>query len=589
MLTLSIHEINTKQKAYIFYIKKYWDFQKLITVSCFPSLFLFLLFVGCKKKDSPTSLSPPATISDSTFEITTVIETDINDCDIAYQITSPEGESFSNVKLHWSTNSDFSKGDSFLISNSVTGQIIQKYSLKRLKQSTNYFTRLSLTYKNKTFFSTAKEFKTDTLMLLDFPTSLSREVSSEIKSNFKEVSARNDSSTKIYLNDILCTIPFTNGEITQFIPPSTLVSKKYALKFQRNGISVQAPDSIELLKGKWTVITSPVFPLAPRFSENGIGFYGSCFSEEKGYIIPGNYFHQIPYGDANFGRPGHILEFDGTTNQWTNIPGDPMCFETPVCHYANNAIYVLNGWTATIYDGDYQKIKRVLKFDLNTLKWETLDSLPYSSIDNMVSFQYNNEFFIGMGADENNRSTYCGYPQQSKKFWKYSPTANSWIQLADFPGNHDFNQSYPTAFTIGSKAYVFYGAIPVGDQPLVTTNFREELWQYDMVNNIWTQLNLPATGGPPPGEKYQIFSYNGKAYFISAQKRDLFSYYYGYTLKTPCLEFDPSDGSFKKISTSNNLGIMKLIFRKGNQFFFQTDAFGYTENIPNKTLLLTLE
>lgn len=571
---------------------KYFEFKKPTINSYLISVILFFLVFGCKKKDSvnpssPNPTSPPITIADSTFQIIITTKIDINDFDIAYQIKPPQGENFSDVKLYWSTGTNFDLSDSIIISNSVAGLINDKYSLRRLKQTTNYFTRLSLTYKNKKFYSAQKEFRTDTLKLLDFPTSLSREVWSSIKSNFKVSSTTSDTSTRIYLDNVLCPIPFTNGEISQFIPPSTLISKKYSLKFERNGISVQVPDSIEVLKGKWSEISHPIFPLAPGYSENGLGFYGSCYSNQKGYIIGGLYFREIPFGNPNYGRPGHILEFDGATNQWTKkIPTNPMYFENPICHYANNSIYVLGGFLTDI-GGGKARIPRMLKFDLNTLTWMILDSLPYTSNINLVSFEFNNEFYVGIGADPNN--TCCGgIPLQSKKFWKYNPNTNSWTQLADFPGNHEFNQNYPTAFSIGSKAYVFYGAIPIGD-PFNPTSYRQELWEFDPGTNVWAQLNLPSEGGPPLGEKYQIFSYNNKAYFITAQKRTLYSYYYGYSLQTPCLEFDPVNGSFKKISLGNNLDIMKLVFRTGSKFYFQSDALGYIENIPNKTHLLTIE
>jgi N-acetylneuraminic acid mutarotase len=476
-----------------------------------------------------------------------------------------------------------------LVADSVTGMLNDKRTLKRLKQSMNYYARISINYKTKTFYSPSTEFRADTLRLLEFPEFLSRGVWASVKSNFRQSTFTNDTSTRIYLNSFVCTIPFTNGETTQFVPPSTLPSGKYALWFERNGISVKAPDSVEVLKGHWSELTPPEIPLAPGFSENGLGYYGSCFSDQKGYIIPGHYFRQIPYGDPNFGRPGHILSFDGLSGQWSKlIPNNPMYFETPICQFTNNSIYVLGGWTTDMYNANIQRIQEMLRFDLNTSNWIKLDSLPYPSVFNLVSFEFNNEFYVGMGADMNNLSQCCGLPLPSKKFWKYNPQTNTWTRLADFPGQHEYNQNNPTAFTIGSKAYVFYGAIPVGD-PIITTDFRQELWEYDPENNTWSQISLPSIGAPPAGEKYQIISHNGKAYFLTAQKHDLFSYYYGFTLKTPCLEFDPTNNSFRRISTTNNLGILKLIFKKDNNFYFQADAFGYTDNIPNKTYLLTLE
>lgn len=554
-------------------------------------LFFLLHIIACKKTETvlPTPL-PSFKIADSTFKIVGITQIDINDFDISYLVNPPVGDTLTNLKLFWSQNADFSSSDSVILSSNVSGTLDAKHSIKRLKQATNYFARLSFMHKSKLYYSQPKEFKTDSLKLLRYPSLISRMVYTDLQSNFKQtISTTVDTSTKIYLDNILCTVTFTDGTTTQFYVPTSLPSKKYSLKFERNGISVIAPDSIELLMGKWSEITPPPIPLL-GFPDNGIGFYSSCFSNEKGYIVPGTYFRQIqlPPTDPNYGRPGYILEFNDATSQWTKkTPTNPMYFDAPICHYANNAIYVISGATVAITNGDYKRIQRMLKFDLSTLTWVVLDSLPYTEIINMVSFEFNNEFYIGLGADGNNLDN-NGIPLQSKKFWKYNPNSNTWTKLPDFPSTHAFNQNNPTAFVVGNKAYVFYGAIPIGNQ-FEQLNFRQELWEFDLTRNVWSQLNLPANGGPPIGEKYQIISYNNKAYFLTAQRSVLFLNRYGYQLQSPCLEFDPLTMSFKKISTTNNLGILKLVFRKGNQFVFQTDAFGYTEDNPNRTFKLILE
>jgi hypothetical protein len=207
---------------------------------------------------------------------------------------------------------------------------------------------------------------------------------------------------------------------------------------------------------------------------------------------------------------------------------------------------------------------------------------------NLVSFEYNGEFYIGMGADLDSTTACCGLPLPSRKFWKYNPNLNTWTRLADFPGSLENNQNYPTAFTIDSKAYVFYGAIPMGNVNM-TTDFSQQFWEYNLLSNSWSQLSLPASGGPPPGEKYQIFSYNGKAYFVTAQRYVFSGVFYEYQLQVPMLEYDPLSETFKKFSFTNSYDIMKLVYRKGNIFYFQADALGYTSEDPNRTHMLILE
>jgi hypothetical protein len=92
-------------------------------------------------------------------------------------------------------------------------------------------------------------------------------------------------------------------------------------------------------------------------------------------------------------------------------------------------------------------------------------------------------------------------------------------------------------------------------------------------------------GGPPPGEKYQIISYNGKAYFLSAQVQIFLGYYYGFQLQIPALEWDPASNTYRRISNAITSGIMKLVYNKGDKFYFQSDANGYIDNIPDSTSL----
>src|SRR5687767_11193761 len=112
------------------------------------------------------------------------------------------------------------------------------------------------------------------------------------------------------------------------------------------------------------------------------------------------------------------------------------------------------------------------------MTWITLDSLPYPTLFNLMSFELNNEFYIGLGVDRNYGSNpCCGIP--SKKFWKYNPNTNLWTRLADFPGNYEYFYLNTTAFTIGNKGYVFYG------DPSPKLNARQELWEFNPANNTW--------------------------------------------------------------------------------------------------------
>jgi len=554
-----------------------------LKVTCLIVFLVSILIPGCKKTDTATTTPTPISLPDSLYEITRIKKIDLNDYDIVYTINPPRNETFEDVKIHWSTSSNFEQGDSILIFKTLSRSSLALYSIKRLKQASTYYVRLSLMYKNKRFYSITKEFEVGGLKVYAVPTGISREVMATIKSTFSPTHPGIDTSTRVYLDDIRCDILITDGQTTSFIPPFNLESRKYVLRFERNGLTTQFRDSIEVFKGKWTELTPPVLP-APggEFTENGLGFFGTCYSNDKGYIVPGMYFHELPYYHPEFGKPGYILEFDGITNQWSRkMPTNPRYFDRAKCYYANNSIYVLGGSEMGKLNQDWHDIQRMLKFDVNTLTWHELDSLPYPTMFNLLGFELNNEFYIGLGIDRNYGSGLC-CGVASKKFWKYNPNTNLWTQLPDFPGNYEYFGDNTTAFTIGNKGYMFYG------DPSVALNASQELWEFNPVSNSWTQINLPATGGPSPGGKYQIFSHDNKAYFLTSERYQLTTSS-TYQMQSACLEFDIQNGSFKRIAESKYMDIMRLVFKSGNKFVFHSDALGMIEDIPNRTHQLIME
>ena len=561
-------------------------------------LFIFLGFLFCCKKKE--SLILPVTIADSTWKITSVTIQDINDVEVSYQIKPPVGETYSHAYLHWSSSNDFSSDhDSVNISNTITGVVDGNYLVKGLKQSTKYYARLTVAYKNKQFFSTIEEWVTGTLKIISafgldtLPLHVNRnfDQNSLIWTNFDLASGNNQNHpTKLFLGNYECPITNDVGQHIFFHIPVTIPPGRYALRLERKGLTAQTPDSIYVLKGIWSELTPPDFPLAFGY-DNAIGYYGSCFSNDKGYIIPGLFYHDYPVGHPDFPLPKFILEFDASTRQWTRrYPANPIGFENPICYYHNNAIYVIGGKLLHVYSPNGGRIQKMMKLDLNTWIWSELDSLPFQTIQNLVSFELNNEWYIGLGADAANLSLCCGDALPSKKFWKYNPQTNKWTALADFPGNHAHNQFYPTGFTIGTKGYVYFGALPVERYVPSMTDFKRELWEYNVTSNTWAQKILPINGGPPIGEKYQIVSYKEKAYFLTTQRLELFGLSgYNFMLYLPCLEYDPVTNTFQRITNSNTAGVMKLIYKKDNEFYFQADALGYIYNIPNRTNKLVIE
>lgn len=552
-----------------------------------------LSLYSCKKKDGPDPVVLPPALTDSTFSIITIAKKDLNEVDITYLVKPLSNQTLSGIYLNWSTTPDFTQDkDSSQIS--VTGSTLQLFPLKGLKQAARYYGRLSAMYNGKRVFSATREWITDTLKLLGLglplPTLALNKGDSSVglQTNLSWIMPNIVTDTRVFIGQYECQVASDYGARILFNVPPAINAGKYVLELRRKGAVAYLPDSVEILRGRWSNLTPPALPLNTTAETSGLFSFGTCHSPQKGYMIGGVYFNGSASGPEGM-YMGFIMEYNPVTQQWIKrIPTSSLYFERPIPFYYNNSIYITGG-IQTVYNqfsNSYNvMVKKMKRLDLTNLSWTEMDSMPVYGYYNMASFELGNEWYIGLGSDSANRSICCGVPIPSKRFWKYNPANNQWTRLNDFPGAYQIN---PTFFTIGSKAYAFMGGIPIGD-PLYSLEFLQEFWEYNAGSDSWTRLSLPASGGPPPGEKYQIVVYNGKAYFITAQKLSLGAAFYYFALQNACLEWDPATQVFKRVSFPRTGEIMKLVYAQNNQFIFQSDALGAFERIPNRTFKFEIE
>jgi len=109
-------------------------------------------------------------------------------------------------------------------------------------------------------------------------------------------------------------------------------------------------------------------------------------------------------------------------------------------------------------------------------QWTRKADLIGSSNRNMaVGFSIGNKGYIGTGSE----STNCGLPRRCendyKDFWEFDPVNNTWTQKADFGGDARIQA---VGFSIGTKGYIGTGGR--GD-------YKTDFWEYDSANNIWTR------------------------------------------------------------------------------------------------------
>lgn len=543
-------------------------------------LILCSLLFSCKKSDSTNQPTGSTVIPETGFKIIKVDKPELNEVDISYIVNEVSTGDLSNVYLEWSTDPDFKNNNTVVPLTASTGMRTFIYHLGNLMEFTKYYGRLSATYRNVKSFSAVKEWLTDSLRII-------RAGEMGITRGFNKgdttyvhttLLGTYGTNTKVFLGPYECPVVDYGYGLT-FSVPSSIPAGKYIFRVLTHGMDAQATDSAEVLRGKWQLIPSPAIPINPAASSSGLMFFGTCNSSQKGYMVGGVYFNGPPIPFPNSMAAEYIIEFDPLSQAWTKkYPAIPRYLYNPTCYYYNNSIYVIGAeeWFVDPSTGSFANriLKKMLRLDLASLTWVEMNDLPYATIKSPVSFEYNNEWYIGMGFD-----SLTVLP--SHKFWKYNPATNLWTQLADYPG--DISHRFPTCFTVGSKGYAFYGAIPNG------IDFLRELWEYDFITNLWTQKSLPSEAVLPPGEKYQIISYNGKAYFLTAQVLAAAQGGFIFLPVRACIEWEPLTGIYKQVSFPIEGNIIRNVFKQGNQFYFQSDALGYYQKIPNKSYLFTIE
>ena len=166
-------------------------------------------------------------------------------------------------------------------------------------------------------------------------------------------------------------------------------------------------------------------------------------------------------------------------------------------------------------------------------KWSILEfGFPDTLRSMFVAFDSQvEESYVGLGV----ASSYLTDPSdittwhagERRDIWRYNPY-NGWKRMADFPGEARFGV---VAFVIGNKAYVGLGMR--GPSIAYGREYFSDFWRYDMVNDVWEEVQYVFPGDP---RAYAVaISVNGKGYVGTGTTRDQ------KTVKD-FYEFDPETG-----------------------------------------------
>lgn len=180
--------------------------------------------------------------------------------------------------------------------------------------------------------------------------------------------------------------------------------------------------------------------------------------------------------------------FAQTENFWTkkNDFGG-LKRERAVAFSIDNYGYVATGVdTAEVVHND------LWKYDPLTDTWTQMANIPGTGRRDAVGFALNGKGYVGTGID--NDASPIG--SKLKDLWEYTPSSNTWVQKANFPGSGGNGVYFATAFALDGKGYVCCGKVG-------PNSYTNELWEYKPSLNQWTQrANFPG------GVRYQLASFS---------------------------------------------------------------------------------
>lgn len=196
--------------------------------------------------------------------------------------------------------------------------------------------------------------------------------------------------------------------------------------------------------------------------------------------------------------------------------------------------------------------------------WSQVASLPGSSRRNAISFTIDTLAYVGTGIDAS--ESFAG--NLLKDFWEYNPNSNVWTQKTDYPGAFGFGVYFATGFAVDSKGYICGGKIG-------PSSYVSDLWEYKPSANTWLQrANFPG------GVRYQhtslviaLKAYVGLGTDENVNKNDWWEYNPGTNVWTQMNDFP---GAARASVSTFTLGARGYVMCGSNGGFFD-DLWEYNQ------------
>jgi len=169
------------------------------------------------------------------------------------------------------------------------------------------------------------------------------------------------------------------------------------------------------------------------------------------------------------------------------------------------------------------------EFDPINNTWTPMDTLPSIYSETNMAFGINNKAYVltSGGYINNNNTTY----DYQNELWEYDPSNGDWTYLNNLPSN-PINQG--TSFSINGKGYIVGGSVP----SMIGT-FSIELWEYDPLNNTWTN-KAPYIGVPTACQV--AFVIDGMAYIGGGMTS-------GSVIPSEFYKYNPNSNQWSQIAT----------------------------------------
>lgn len=162
-------------------------------------------------------------------------------------------------------------------------------------------------------------------------------------------------------------------------------------------------------------------------------------------------------------------KYDPSTNSWSQVASMTGPRSAAVAFAINGKGYCGMGLSSSGFLTDFYE------YNPATNSWASKASFPAQGRYGSSSFAIGNTGYISCG----NMGSASG--PFSSQTYGYDATTNTWSQKASFPGMTRYGGR---GATINNKGYVFGGINGTGTS---TSNFFNDLWEYDAASNSWIQ------------------------------------------------------------------------------------------------------